>query len=212
MFIEAFCNYLFLLPLYIVIELLICRAYKRRGVELGRGFVIGWQLLVCLLTAVFSITGLASLEEALRFINIGGPPLGSEQINLIPIVRWGLEDPIGLGLNVFMFVPVGMALPMLWRSAERFWTTLASGFCLSLLIELSQLFNARVTDIDDLITNTLGAALGWLLYRLLLKKVKLFKVGDAGKNGALATVAAVFAMYFLIGGSIVMHTWIAIYS
>ena len=35
----------------------------------------------------------------------------------------------------------------------------------SLAIELSQLLNNRITDIDDLFTNTLGAMVGYLLYR-----------------------------------------------
>ena len=34
-----------------------------------------------------------------------------------------------------------------------------------MIIELSQLFNRRVTDIDDLLMNTLGTLAGWLLLR-----------------------------------------------
>lgn len=41
------------------------------------------------------------------------------------------------------------------------------GFGLSLVIELSQLLNNRRTDIDDLILNTLGAALGYALWRVM---------------------------------------------
>lgn len=37
----------------------------------------------------------------------------------------------------------------------------------SLIIELSQLFNGRITDLDDLLMNTLGAFLGWVIFRLL---------------------------------------------
>ena len=37
----------------------------------------------------------------------------------------------------------------------------------SLAIELNQLLNNRITDIDDLFTNTLGAIIGYLLYRAL---------------------------------------------
>lgn len=41
------------------------------------------------------------------------------------------------------------------------------------MIELLQLFNRRATDIDDLLMNTLGAFVGfliWLLYRKLFNK------------------------------------------
>ena len=44
---------------------------------------------------------------------------------------------------------------------------LFAGFGLSLVIELSQLLNNRRTDIDDLILNTLGAALGYAQWRVM---------------------------------------------
>ncbi|HBT95229.1 MAG TPA: hypothetical protein DEB24_03600 [Coriobacteriia bacterium] len=42
---------------------------------------------------------------------------------------------------------------------------------LSLLIELSQLLNNRLTDIDDLIINTVGALIGFLLCRIVVRMV-----------------------------------------
>ncbi len=39
----------------------------------------------------------------------------------------------------------------------------------SLAIELGQLLDNRITDIDDLSMNTLGAIIGYLLYRVLFK-------------------------------------------
>jgi len=45
---------------------------------------------------------------------------------------------------------------------------MAAGFGCSLCIELSQLpFSSRVSDIDDLILNTLGFALGYGIYLLV---------------------------------------------
>ena len=57
---------------------------------------------------------------------------------------------------------------LLWR--QRFATTLLVGFAASLFIELAQLtanfgtapFAYRIFDVDDLINNTTGAALGWI--------------------------------------------------
>ncbi len=46
----------------------------------------------------------------------------------------------------------------------------------SLAIELNQLLNNRITDIDDLFTNTLGAIIGYLLYRALKM---IFKEGKS---------------------------------
>ncbi len=47
------------------------------------------------------------------------------------------------------------------------WKTALTGFTLSLIIELSQLFNRRITDIDDLMMNTLGALIGWAIFRMM---------------------------------------------
>lgn len=67
--------------------------------------------------------------------------------------------------NIIMFVPIGFCVPLLWRASGK--ATIAAGFFTSLLIEITQLFLPRWTDIDDLILNTTGTLLGWLLYRML---------------------------------------------
>lgn len=46
------------------------------------------------------------------------------------------------------------------------------GFCFSLFIEFSQLYNNRCTDIDDLILNSIGAFIGLLLFRIWKKLTK----------------------------------------
>ena len=39
----------------------------------------------------------------------------------------------------------------------------------SIIIEVSQLFNYRVTDIDDLITNTFGTIIGYLVWKTFVQ-------------------------------------------
>ncbi|MFF2371661.1 VanZ family protein [Agromyces sp. NPDC058110] len=82
-----------------------------------------------------------------------------------------LTDPavLQLVLNVLLFVPLGVFVRLLWRRGVL--VSLAAGFGLSLLIELTQLTGVwglypcayRVFDVDDLLTNTAGAVLGSLL-------------------------------------------------
>lgn len=64
--------------------------------------------------------------------------------------------------NIVMFMPLGFFPKLLFRKWS-WWKGLALGFCASVSIELAQLFTARSTDIDDVILNTTGAVLGWLL-------------------------------------------------
>ena len=60
--------------------------------------------------------------------------------------------------NVLMFVPVGLLLPLAVGTRWRTSTLLCAG--LSLVIELVQLVQGRSADIDDVLLNTLGGALG----------------------------------------------------
>ncbi|PGX01076.1 VanZ family protein [Bacillus sp. AFS033286] len=74
-------------------------------------------------------------------------------------------------LNIVLFMPFGFLLPTIWPHFRKMKNTLCAGFLFSLAIELSQLLNNRITDIDDLFTNTLGAMVGYVLYRVLFKMI-----------------------------------------
>ena len=94
------------------------------------------------------------------------------RINLIPLVKltavrskkFMLMNILG---NVSLFLPTGFILPILYRRLDSFWKVTAIGALMSLGVELLQLlFRARITDIDDLILNTLGVMIGYGVYVL----------------------------------------------
>ncbi len=70
-------------------------------------------------------------------------------------------------LNVVMFIPFGLSLPMAARRARSFWVTAAITLGTTVTIETLQLFMGRSADIDDVIMNFLGGILGYLLFMLL---------------------------------------------
>lgn len=88
----------------------------------------------------------------------------AEHINLIPFSRD--IQPVGYGLNVVMFLPLGFLIPTIWEKLGKLRYILAAGCGFSVLIEVSQILSLRGTDVDDVIMNTLGAVLGYGLYRL----------------------------------------------
>ena len=94
------------------------------------------------------------------------------RINLIPFVNIldydsKREAAINIIGNICMFIPTGIILPILYPRLYRFWKVLLAGAGLSFFIELPQLlFPGSVSDIDDLILNTAGAAIGYGIYRL----------------------------------------------
>ncbi|MBZ5736888.1 VanZ family protein [Nocardioides mangrovi] len=93
-------------------------------------------------------------------------------LHLTPFVD-AVADPIGIVLNVALFVPFGLLLPLVAgvRSARA---VAVCGLVVSLGIELVQLAGdltispGRVADVDDLIGNTLGAVLGYAVFSLLV--------------------------------------------
>ncbi|HMK02776.1 MAG TPA: VanZ family protein [Ferruginibacter sp.] len=76
--------------------------------------------------------------------------------------------------NTLGFIPMGFILPFLFvRLRTAFNTTLAV-FIFSLAFEGFQLFSMLgIFDIDDLILNTLGGLIGYLLFWLLSKLIRL---------------------------------------
>ena len=67
--------------------------------------------------------------------------------------------------NIIGFIPLGVLLPVLTIKLQRFWKTVVAVFLISLLFETIQLLtNLGVFDVDDLLLNTFGAAIGYLLY------------------------------------------------
>jgi len=75
---------------------------------------------------------------------------------------------LNLAGNVVAFVPFGFFLPVFAERCRRFLNTLLYSFELSLLVELIQLVTKVGSfDVDDIILNTLGGAIGYVLYKLV---------------------------------------------
>ncbi len=81
----------------------------------------------------------------------------------------GLRDAIiNLAGNVVMFIPLGFFLSQLWEKLRFFgWHTLCTAVII-MIVEILQLVTLLGSlDIDDLILNLIGSALGYLLYKAL---------------------------------------------
>ena len=81
------------------------------------------------------------------------------------------EALVNLYGNIGLFIPTGIILPILYKGVNRFWKAVAIGFGMSFIIEISQLlFYERTSDVDDLILNTTGVAIGYLAC-ILVKEI-----------------------------------------
>lgn len=78
--------------------------------------------------------------------------------------------------NIVLLLPLGVFLPMLWTKFRYFKKTIFVGVTVSLAIELIQLvfsylgFSGRITDIDDLMLNSIGVSMGYFIYSKIMAR------------------------------------------
>lgn len=78
--------------------------------------------------------------------------------------------------NVLMFVPYAVLLYGLARPFRKWWIALLMGAGSSLLIEVMQwVTRTGYFEVDDILTNTVGMVLGYLIYRIVEKVYKRIK-------------------------------------
>ena len=80
--------------------------------------------------------------------------------------------------NLILLLPLGLMLPILWKGFRNVTKVILFGFFLSLSIEVMQLLSVyignmgRAFDIDDIILNTIGVYIGYVIYRIITKNEK----------------------------------------
>lgn len=155
-------------------------------------------LLFCLyLSVVFSVTGVPS-AAGLTF---------DPSIQPIPLAGV-LGDLKNTVLNVLLFVPLGIFLPVLWRDFRSLPQTACYAFGLSLAIEASQLFTFRTTDVNDLLANTAGGVLGcWLILRIRREKLPAAPLGGAQAARCIAGVFVIMTSVQPVLNSALWMLW-----
>ena len=98
----------------------------------------------------------------------------TERLNLVPfrvLSEW-LAHPLNFFGNVLLFMPLGFFEVLLHPADSRkkqLLLSAATAAGVSLFVEFAQCFNYRVSDVDDIILNTIGGVLGALLCMLQQK-------------------------------------------
>ena len=97
-------------------------------------------------------------------------------------------------------MPLGFLLPLIWEDCRKLGKTVLIGAGFSLLIEITQLFNYRATDIDDLTANTLGVLLGYFIWKIF---VRLF--GSRLKAKAIGRQEAIIYILLSVAGTFLLY-------
>lgn len=154
---------------------------RRSAVAPGSGSRRGPVPAVVVSAAVLLmiVWGLAVAYMTLRT----GTGLGV-RLNLLPLLFDGRGSAVDAVLNVFVFVPLGLLAA---AAGIRFRTLLPGALAVTLSIEIAQyaMDAGRTADVNDLITNTTGACLGWAIGALVLRARR-----PAAPRSALASASA----------------------
>ncbi|MBD5087338.1 MAG: VanZ family protein [Clostridiales bacterium] len=177
--------------LYVVLSVILAiikkRNYKKvKKLPFGKmalEFLFLWY--VC---AILKITGIIGLTFGLDF---RGGELGC--LFSVPFVGNSIKM---IMLNFLLFVPYGFLLLFVFPKIKWNWKfALLIGACSSLVIELLQVVGGRLCEIDDLITNSCGVLVGYLLAQSC-KRILLHEQAKKGVIQGMVTV--IISGFFLV--------------
>lgn len=153
-------------------------------------------LFIFYIWMVYTVTGAGGLSDII-YAPEGGinDSIIRANINLVPFSR---DIGVTFYLNIIMCVPLGFLLPLIWKDYRKIYKTIIAGLGFSLLIELSQLNTTRATDIDDLIANTIGTVIGYLIWKVFSKIFNKDKNGIDGIKGPIIYIILSFLGMFLL--------------
>ncbi len=166
--IRSIAGYVFVIPGVLLYFVCLWKAKKVQTFpHIVAAFVFCYYLI-----GILTMTGVHAFESF------------SPRIVFIPFLDM-ISGPIDTILNVVIFIPLGFFLPLLYKKYHKLNRVALTGALFSVLIEIVQMFGMGTTDINDLITNTVGTCLGFYIYKWLsplFKKEYCEKIQTNGMN------------------------------
>lgn len=183
--IRSISGYVFIVPILILYFLYLKMVGRRQTLlHIVTMFVFCYYLF-----GILTVTGIG-FTKSMTF---------SPNLSLTPFIGM-ITGPIDTILNVILFVPMGLFLPLLNKKYNSIKAVALTGFIFSVSVEIVQMFGWGSSDINDLITNTIGACLGYLISKVLLKVVpnRLMKQLYSKNINVIAEVLFFTACTFVI--------------
>lgn len=219
------------LAFLITLPFILYQYHKYGAISWFRALIIYSFILYLLVIYFLVILPLPSIEDVMKMT---GPRMQLIPFNFVsdfiretPFVltkpsTYGkaLMDPsfYTVVFNIFMFVPLGMYLRYYFKKDMR--GTIKWGFLLSLFFELTQLSGLyfiyprsyRLFDVDDLLMNTLGSAVGFYIMGLFNRVLPSREVID-NRTKEKARVVSGFRrfMVFVVDMFIFGSLWMIFY-
>ncbi len=146
----------------IVCLVLVMSIYKIKNMKSSfrqdghKGRILLWLLFISYIWVVIQ-TAFFSREPGSR-----------KKVSLLLFETWGNTFRMHTYFieNIIMFVPFGVLLPIHFHKMEKCRYCVLTGFLCSCAIETAQLITQRgFFQVDDILTNTTGALIGWCVWR-----------------------------------------------
>ena len=117
---------------------------------------------------LFQFQSLVLLKHFMPDLILNGQTVGND-MNLIPFITLTSQDLKTSLLNILLLIPFGFGLPFITN--YRMKKIVIIGMLFSIVIEFLQLITGfmskitfRIADINDVIFNTIGVAIGYILF------------------------------------------------
>ena len=171
--------------LWILVRGMVC--LRQRKYSLKRELQLLLVYICVVVVTRFTFFPFSKVDGQVQPLLFDASRIFPPRINLLPVVylfdypifREALINFIG---NTAMFIPLGIVWPSVFKKLDTHGKVIAAGVGYSLLIEIFQLpFFDRVSDIDDLLLNSLGFLMGYGIY-LLVRTFKRIHVRRRGRK------------------------------
>lgn len=150
---------------------------KQKRFDLKREIQLLFVYICIVVVARFTFFPFSKVNGQIQPLILDAATAFPPRINWIPLVNlFDYPDKRDILLNIVgnfaMFIPLGIVWPSVYKELNTPGKVIVAGVGASLMIELLQLpFYDRVSDVDDLILNSLGFISGYGIW-LLVEKLK----------------------------------------
>lgn len=162
----------------------------------NRKKTIYYIMFALYLAAIYHLVGLPSIQYFQMDVSV----------NLIPFIGM-ISDWKNSILNILLFVPLGIFLPLLFEQFRSIKETVLFGLCMTFMIEILQIFTFRATDINDIVTNVIGTCIGYLIAHTISKKAPQVMITNKNHYEVFSICGIVFAVMFFVQPFISEFFW-----
>lgn len=172
---------LFLILLWFILRFISLKI-NNKIIDPKKEFIINcfamYTILLIRVTLLPITLNISSYTINLKYLPINAIPIIPLVDNILPLnlshIFLIIKNTIG---NIILFLPFGSIAPFIFKKLDNLKSIFIISIIISCSIEILQLFeyifsiseNTRITDINDIILNVLGALIGFLIYKKRLK-------------------------------------------